>query len=350
MARTLLFIDTNILLDFYRAPQSDLSLEVFDKLLEHSSTLIISEQVEIEFNNNRKRVIDEYIKHIPTKIDNIALAPVLLSNTVEAQKIKTEVENLTKDFEKLKKNLCSILDSPNEKDKAYQKIIPFFNVNTAFSYKKTDIELQDQIFLKAIKRFHRGMPPRKKNDLYIGDALNWEWCLHCCTKDEKANLIILSRDDDFSESPKRHDNPINKVLEDEFKSRVGDEFYVKLERSLTKALNDIQISLTEEQADELDEIQKISDDFEYEVRNGECHLCGSLAMFDAYCNKCGALVLGDADGDNYSVNDDKIYEFDFNCNENVIHCPKCNNTKMDIEFADYCGYCQYKLDEAFDED
>ena len=77
MARTLLFIDTNILLDFYRAPQSDLSLEVFDKLLEHSSTLIISEQVEIEFNNNRKRVIDEYIKHIPTKIDNIALAPVL---------------------------------------------------------------------------------------------------------------------------------------------------------------------------------------------------------------------------------------------------------------------------------
>ena len=131
---------------------------------------------------------------------------------------------------------------------------------------------------------------------------------------------------------------------------VGDDFNVKLERSLTKALKDIQISLTEAQANELDEIQKISDDVEYEIRNGECHLCGSLAMFDAYCNKCGALVLVDADGDNYSVNDDKIYEFDFNCNENVIHCPKCNNTKMDIEFADYCGYCQYKLDKAFDED
>lgn len=350
MARTLLFIDTNILLDFYRAPQSDLSLEVFDKLLEHSSTLIISEQVEIEFNNNRKRVIDEYIKHIPTKIDNIALAPVLLSNTVEAQKIKIEVENLKKDFKALKKTLRSILDSPDEKDKAYQKIIPFFNIDTDLNYKNAEAKLQDEIFLKAIKRFHRGMPPRKKDDLSIGDALNWEWCLHCCSEKDKANLIILSRDEDFAESPKDTKSPILKMLEEEFKSHVGDDFNVKLERSLTKALKDIQISLTEAQANELDEIQKISDDVEYEIRNGECHLCGSLAMFDAYCNKCGALVLGDADGDNYSVNDDKIYEFDFNCNENVIHCPKCNNTKMDIEFADYCGYCQYKLDKAFDED
>ena len=350
MARTLLFIDTNILLDFYRAPQSDLSLEVFNELLAHPDTLIISEQVEIEFNNNRKQVIEEYIKHIPVKIENIALAPVLLSNTEEAIKIKTEVENLTKDFKELKKTLRSILDSPDEKDKAYQKIIPFFNIDTDLNYKNAEAKLQDEIFLKAIKRFHRGMPPRKKDDLSIGDALNWEWCLHCCSEKDKANLIILSRDEDFAESPKRPDNPILKVLEDEFKSQVGDGFDVKLERSLTKALSDIQISLTAEQAKELDEIQKISDDFEYEVRNGECHLSGSLAMFDAYCNKCGALVLGDADGDNYSVNDDKIYEFDFNCNENVIHCPKCNNTKMDIEFADYCGYCQYKLDEAFDED
>ena len=350
MARTLLFIDTNILLDFYRAPQSDLSLEVFNELLAHPDTLIISEQVEIEFNNNRKQVIEEYIKHIPVKIENIALAPVLLSNTEEAIKIKTEVENLTKDFKELKKTLRSILNSPDEKDKAYQKIIPFFNINTDLNYKNAEAKLQDEIFLKAIKRFHRGMPPRKKDDLSIGDALNWEWCLHCCSEKDKANLIILSRDEDFAESPKRPDNPILKVLEDEFKSQVGDGFDVKLERSLTKALSDIQISLTAEQAKELDEIQKISDDFEYEVRNGECHLCGSLAMFDAYCNKCGALVLGDADGDNYSVNDDKIYEFDFNCNENVIHCPKCNNTKMDIEFADYCGYCQYKLNEAFDED
>ena len=350
MARTLLFIDTNILLDFYRAPQSDLSLEVFNELLAHPDTLIISEQVEIEFNNNRKQVIEEYIKHIPVKIENIALAPVLLSNTEEAIKIKTEVENLTEDFKELKKTLRSILNSPDEKDKAYQKIIPFFNIDTDLNYKNAEAKLQDEIFLKAIKRFHRGMPPRKKDDLSIGDALNWEWCLHCCSEKDKANLIILSRDEDFAESPKRPDNPILKVLEDEFKSQVGDGFDVKLERSLTKALSDIQISLTAEQAKELDEIQKISDDFEYEVRNGECHLCGSLAMFDAYCNKCGALVLGDADGDNYSVNDDKIYEFDFNCNENVIHCPKCNNTKMDIEFADYCGYCQYKLDEAFDED
>ena len=350
MTRTLLFIDTNILLDFYRAPQSDLSLEVFNKLLAHPDTLIISEQVEIEFNNNRKQVIEEYIKHIPVKIENIALAPVLLSNTEEAQKIKTEVKNLTKDFKELKKTLRSILDSPDEKDKAYQKIIPFFNIDTDLNYKNAEAKLQDEIFLKAIKRFHRGMPPRKKDDLSIGDALNWEWCLHCCSEKDKANLIILSRDEDFAESPKDTKSPILKMLEEEFKSHVGDDFNVKLERSLTKALKDIQISLTEAQANELDEIQKISDDVEYEIRNGECHLCGSLAMFDAYCNKCGALVLVDADGDNYSVNDDKIYEFDFNCNENVIHCPKCNNTKMDIEFADYCGYCQYKLDKAFDED
>lgn len=54
MANTLLFIDTNILLDFYRVPQSDLTLEVFDLLLKHSEHLIVSDQVKMEFQKKQE--------------------------------------------------------------------------------------------------------------------------------------------------------------------------------------------------------------------------------------------------------------------------------------------------------
>jgi hypothetical protein len=55
----LLFVDTNIFLNYYRVRQCKLNLELLEKLEEHKDRLIISSQVEMEYKKNRQNVIFE---------------------------------------------------------------------------------------------------------------------------------------------------------------------------------------------------------------------------------------------------------------------------------------------------
>lgn len=55
----LLFVDTNVLLDFYRIRKSDVSIKYLQQLEECKDRLIIGSQVEMEFKKNRQRVIVE---------------------------------------------------------------------------------------------------------------------------------------------------------------------------------------------------------------------------------------------------------------------------------------------------
>jgi predicted nucleic acid-binding protein len=63
MARTLLFIDTNIWLDFYRS-----ETEAGIRLLEHvnsiSDRIIVCPQVEMEFKKNRQSIILQSMKDL----------------------------------------------------------------------------------------------------------------------------------------------------------------------------------------------------------------------------------------------------------------------------------------------
>lgn len=88
MVNTLLFIDTNILLDFYRVPQSDLSLDVFDLIQQKSSRLILSEQVKIEFLKNRSKEIKYCLDHLPINIKELARLPVIIDRTEKATSIR----------------------------------------------------------------------------------------------------------------------------------------------------------------------------------------------------------------------------------------------------------------------
>jgi predicted nucleic acid-binding protein len=349
MAKTLLFIDTNILLDFYRAPQSDLSLEVFDSLLKHPDHLIISDQVRIEFLRNRNQTIQNYLERLPKKVEENSIAPVLLSRTKEAKELKQCANNLQCKLVILKKKLNDIWHNPKDNDMAYKKIMPLFDIDNPFNINKQPQELVDKIFFNAIKRFYQELPPRKKKDISIGDAFNWEWCLHCCSGSKpKHNLIILSRDKDFSDP--ENVNKIHPSLKSEFAERVGKSFSVRLEKKLNKALNDIKLEISKDVEEELDKIQKASEEYEYAFNEGQCNRCGAPAMFDAYCKKCDTLVLGDAEGEDYIIRRGKIYETDINDQNNLVHCPNCGSTKMEIEYGDYCGYCQYMADKAFDDD
>lgn len=55
--KTLLFIDTNILLDFYRVRGRQGELSILDHIDQHHDRIITGSQVEMEFKKNRSAVI-----------------------------------------------------------------------------------------------------------------------------------------------------------------------------------------------------------------------------------------------------------------------------------------------------
>src|SRR2546429_8782505 len=60
----LLFIDTNIWLDFYRSRGADLSLKLLDHVKSIASRLIVTYQIEMEFKKNRQSAILEGISEL----------------------------------------------------------------------------------------------------------------------------------------------------------------------------------------------------------------------------------------------------------------------------------------------
>jgi hypothetical protein len=57
LSEALLFIDTNILLDFYRVEGRGSGLELLDLIDKHNNSIITTSQVEMEFKKNRQSVI-----------------------------------------------------------------------------------------------------------------------------------------------------------------------------------------------------------------------------------------------------------------------------------------------------
>lgn len=57
----LFFVDTNVFLDFYRLP-GDPAKRQLEGLLRHKGSLIVTEQLHMEYLKNRQKVIIESLK------------------------------------------------------------------------------------------------------------------------------------------------------------------------------------------------------------------------------------------------------------------------------------------------
>ena len=60
----LIFIDTNILLDFYRVRSGGVGLELLELIDKHKDLVITGSQVEMEYKKNRQAVIIEGLKQV----------------------------------------------------------------------------------------------------------------------------------------------------------------------------------------------------------------------------------------------------------------------------------------------
>jgi hypothetical protein len=92
-----------------------------------------------------------------------------------------------------------------------------------------------------------GYPPRKAADTSIGDAINWEWIIHCA-KESGSGVVIITRDSDYG-APVGGKPVLNDWLREEFKSRVSRKRKIILADRLADGLKAADITLTKQEAD-----------------------------------------------------------------------------------------------------
>jgi predicted nucleic acid-binding protein len=213
----LIFIDTNIFLDFYRIRKSDVSMKYLEEIEKHIDLIITTSQVEMEFKKNRQAVILESIGEVK-KINNVNITvPAILSDAKAVEMIEKSKKTIAKKQKELKERIEKILKSPNCNDPVFKSLQKLFSNSSEINLSREN-KIRFSIRNLAKKRFLLGYPPRKKTDNSIGDAVNWEWIIKCAENTGK-HIIIVTRDSDFG-CTYENDSHLNDWFKQEFKQRI----------------------------------------------------------------------------------------------------------------------------------
>lgn len=247
----LLFIDTNIYLDFYRI-RNEVKVSFLNHLEAIKESLIITDQVEMEFKKNRQSAILEGMKELkpPTKIN----LPGVLQKDKSATALQKDYERIDGRIKKLKTRLDNVFETPVRYDKVYQVLQRLWS-------KKQSIDLYRKhkkryaVRELAEKRFMLGYPPRKKNDTSIGDAINWEWLIYVATE-TNSDIWIVSRDSDYGVI-QENKGFLNDWLKQEFQERVSKKRKIVLCPKLSNALREFEIPVTQEEEEAEDKVIRV---------------------------------------------------------------------------------------------
>lgn len=228
----IVFVDTNIYLDFYR--QSGESAERQLKALEkHKSRLIIGDQVRMEFLKNRQKVLVKVLKELKAPL--LESVPQIISGSKPAELLQRAHKEAKNRHSEVKKRVESILADPSRFDKVFQTFTRIYDTKSQYNLCRP-MKIRFDIRNRARKRFVLGYPPRKEGDTSIGDAINWEWIIECAkNSDPNTHVLLVSRDADYGA---QYDNMhlVNDWLLREFKDRVSRKRKLVLTGKLTQAL------------------------------------------------------------------------------------------------------------------
>ncbi|MDD5596846.1 MAG: PIN domain-containing protein [Victivallaceae bacterium] len=229
-----------------------------------------------------------------------------------------------------------------------QKLVKYKSQYNLCLYDETSEEFLNTVSL-ANTYFNRAYPPRKKKDTSCGDRINWEWCLHCVKNidddSQTHDLVIVSRDSDYGITYNGQ-SYINDWLRKEFAEKISRKRKIILTNSLVEGLKHIDVTVSRQtelaEKREIIRLARLEAQKElWEQEEGIC-FCGSNVLFDAQCSKCWEYVLGDADGEAYRIENNRIYAYDQFGEERLLKCDKCGCDKMHIEYGQRCSWCEHR--------
>jgi predicted nucleic acid-binding protein len=275
----LIFVDTNILLDFYRIRKSSGGLELLEKLELHKGLVIIGSQVEMEYKKNRQKVILEGLAAQKMPDWSGLSAPLFLSAAKPYKAMTTAKKTIESQLKKARARIANILGNPARNDPVYKILQRIFTYDSPYNLNH-DHKLRFKIHNLARKRFILGYPPRKRDDVTIGDAVNWEWIVHTALESGK-HVILVSRDSDYG----LHDSTgsyLNDWLLQEFRERVARTRQIVFTDSLAAAFK--LVSITVSKAAQVEERELISSATWRLARSIRSRL---MSEPDAACALCG---------------------------------------------------------------
>lgn len=227
----LIFIDTNIFLDFYRQRKTDLALSQLRHIEQNIGEIITGNEVEMEFKKNRQRIIQETLKATKTLNAGDYSPPVFLSESKAAGKIANSIKHVNARIKEFEKRARRVIEAPSRYDRVWKVLQKLFKDENPLNLNR---EKKDRFRIRklAFKRFVLGYPPRKDKDISIGDSYNWEWIVECA-RQRNRGVVIVSRDSDYGVKS-GESFIINDWLKKEFSERVSTRQKLILTNSLSE--------------------------------------------------------------------------------------------------------------------
>jgi hypothetical protein len=248
----LIFIDTNIFLDFYRIRGDIKGLSLLDRIGVNLDKIITSDQVEMEFMKNRHTVMLNALSQLKTAGWTGLAAPAFLADSQLAQAIVKNRKNVEDQHKRMRNKISKILKNPSQYDPVYKNLGKLFSCDGSYHLTRKK-QIRYTIRRLARKRYMLGYPPRKDKDTSFGDAINWEWIVHCA-KESGKHIIIVSRDTDYGINHEG-ESSLNDCLTQEFKERVSSKRKIVLTARLSDAFKMVAVKVT--QAEEKQEQELI---------------------------------------------------------------------------------------------
>jgi hypothetical protein len=178
----LIYIDTNIFLDFYQTAKDRLA--VFSEIEKRADLLILPDQTKNEFYRNRIARLLDLQRNI------IANEPKPFMTAVVRELIEfSEWTKARTDVRRHAKAIKARLDSWIQDDSSDPVCVAFSRLAAAAKR----LPITDEAVRWAFKRKLLGDPPTSRDRHSVGDELIWELLLESC----KEDLIIVSRDQTF---------------------------------------------------------------------------------------------------------------------------------------------------------
>jgi len=241
----LVFIDTNILLDFYRVRGKEASLGLLRHIDNNHESIITTNQVEMEFKKNRQRVILDALGSFKVPNWSSLQVPAFLQEAQPAQMISKARDQIKAQSTKIETRIARVLRSPAKHDPVYQTLQRLFRAEGRYNLTREN-PVRHTVRRRALRRFLLGYPPRKPTDTSYGDAINWEWIIECASS-SKRGVVIVSRDSDYGAAHGK-ELVVNDWLGHEFHERVGKTRQVTLTDRLAEGFKRASIKVSKEDA------------------------------------------------------------------------------------------------------
>jgi len=137
---TLLFVDTNVLLDFYRIRKTDISTKYLEQLEACKDRLIVGSQIEMEYKKNRQRVIVESLNNFTAPDWGKLTVPALVADLQATKMIDKKKKELIGQHKKVNEKIQAVLSDPTHHDPVYKTLQRIFKNDSPFNLSRSKKE------------------------------------------------------------------------------------------------------------------------------------------------------------------------------------------------------------------